>query len=512
MATILGSLNERAHLGIDVADRAVHDEKRLVDVGAYSPSGERRLGDHVELRPHSVAVDLELRRRAGLDDPELQATIQAAPQVVSGKPGLDAHLDPDAAGRERDLVTVVAGQRVDVGLRRRDAVLVGHCHSIARLLLIALRAMHRRQALDALDDGAGRQRTTGAHGDQRGALVGALELVQRGRDQPAAGATHRVPECDRAAVDVDLVHVRVVHPRPGQHHGGECLVDLGDVDIAHLHAGLLEHLRRRLHWAVEVVVRLGADERLADDAGPRLQPERLGFVFVHPQHGGGAVGDLRRRTRGVDPALDDRLELAQALQRGVAQTLVLGDDVSVAGRLLVLVEHWGLDAADLTVEAAFGPGLLGLALRVEPELVDLLAGDAAALGDPRGGGELIGQVDVPRGRAQDAAIRSGVGAQADAAHRLDATRDPDVNGPRGNQAGDEAVGLLAATALAVHGHGAHLLGQPGDEPPDAGDVVGLLAVLRHAAADDLFDVTRVDAGFLHERLLRGAQQLGGVQS
>ena len=67
-------------------------------------------------------------------------------------------------------------------------------------------------------------------------------------------------------------------------------------------------------------------------------------------------------------------------------------------------------------------------------------------------------------------------------------------------------------ALAVHGHGAHVLGQPGDEPPDAGDVVGLLAVLRDAAADDLLDLAGVDAGLLHERLLRGAQQLGGVQS
>ena len=55
-------------------------------------------------------------------------------------------------------------------------------------------------------------------------------------------------------------------------------------------------------------------------------------------------------------------------------------------------------------------------------------------------------------------------------------------------------------------------GSPATSQLDPGDVVGLLAVLRDAAADDLFDVARVDAGFLHERLLRGAQQLGGVQS
>ena len=190
----------------------------------------------------------------------------------------------------------------------------------------------------------------------------------------------------------------------------------------------------------------------------------------------------------------------------------MADDVPLAGRLLVLVEHRRLDAADLAVEAALGPGPLGLALRVETELVDLLASDAAALGDSLGGGELVGQVDVPRRGPQDAAVRTGVGAQTDAAHRLDAARDADVDGTGGDQPGDQSVGLLAAAALTVHRHGADMLGQPGDEPADPGDVVGLLAVLRHAAADDLLDVAGVDAGLLHERLLRGAQQLGGVQS
>ena len=110
------------------------------------------------------------------------------------------------------------------------------------------------------------------------------------------------------------------------------------------------------------------------------------------------------------------------------------------------------------------------------------------------------------------AIGAGVGAETDAAHRLDAARDADVDGARGDQAGDQIVGLLAAAALAVDRRRADVLRQAGDQPADAGDVVGLLAELRDAAADDLLDVTGVDAGLLDERLLHGAEQLGGVQA
>src|ERR1700741_1072562 len=85
--------------------------------------------------------------------------------------------------------------------------------------------------LNALDDGSGGQRAPGAHGDQRGALIGALQLVQCGGDQPAARAAPRGPKRDRAAVDVDPGHVRLVYPRPGQHDRCERLVDLGDVDV-----------------------------------------------------------------------------------------------------------------------------------------------------------------------------------------------------------------------------------------------------------------------------------------
>ena len=110
------------------------------------------------------------------------------------------------------------------------------------------------------------------------------------------------------------------------------------------------------------------------------------------------------------------------------------------------------------------------------------------------------------------AVGARVGAEADAAHRLDAAGDADVDGARRDEAGDQVVGLLPAAALAVDRRGADLLGQPGDQPGDPGDVVGLLAGLGDAAADDLLDVAGVDAGLLHERLLRRAQQLGGVQA
>ena len=55
-------------------------------------------------------------------------------------------------------------------------------------------------------------------------------------------------------------------------------------------------------------------------------------------------------------------------------------------------------------------------------------------------------------------------------------------------------------------------GRPAVSQRHPGDVVGLLAELRDAAADELLDVAGVDAGLLHERLLHSAQQLGGMQA
>ena len=52
--------------------------------------------------------------------------------------------------------------------------------------------------------GAGPEAAAAAHRDEPERAVGALELVQRGRDEPGAGRADRVAERDRAAVRVDL--------------------------------------------------------------------------------------------------------------------------------------------------------------------------------------------------------------------------------------------------------------------------------------------------------------------
>src|SRR5581483_2155046 len=146
-----------------------------------------------------------------------------------------------------------------------------------------------------------------------------------------------------------------------------------------------------------------------------------------------------------------------------------------------------------------------------PELVDVSSTDAAPLGDPLGGLELVGQIDVPR-LGSPVALRARISAEPDPAHRFDAAGNADVDGTRGDEPRDQMIGLLPAAALAVDGGGADVLGQANGQPGRAGDVVGLLGILRHAAADDLLDVTGIDAGLLHKRLLHRTEQFGGMQA
>ncbi len=61
--------------------------------------------------------------------------------------------------------------------------------------------------------------------------------------------------------------------RPRQRYRREGLVDLEQVQVADLHAGLLQHPGGGLRRAVEVEPRFGADECLGDDPCARPQSE-----------------------------------------------------------------------------------------------------------------------------------------------------------------------------------------------------------------------------------------------
>src|SRR5919199_3793102 len=97
-------------------------------------------------------------------------------------------------------------------------------------------AANERAGLDELDERPRAESSAAAHGHEADLLVGALELVQQRRDQPRAGGAERVPERHRATVHVDAVHVGLELAPPRGHDRGERLVDLDEVDVAHLHA------------------------------------------------------------------------------------------------------------------------------------------------------------------------------------------------------------------------------------------------------------------------------------
>src|SRR3546814_4972683 len=129
-----------------------------------------------------------------------------------------------------------------------------------------------------------------------------------------------------------------------------------EVDVADAHASVLEQFLGRLDRSVEVVVGVCADETGGDDPGARGEAEREGQVLVHQEQRRGAVGDLRRRTRGVDAALEDRSKLGQALERGLAQALVRLHDLRLAGGVPLGVEDRCIDPGDIPVEMYFVNG------------------------------------------------------------------------------------------------------------------------------------------------------------
>ena len=141
-----------------------------------------------------------------------------------------------------------------------------------------------------------------------------------------------------------------MHAEPGQHHRGERLGDLEQVDVADDHAAAAEHPLGGGDRPVQVVVRLRPDQALGDDPGARPQPQCPGPASLKHQDRGRAVGDLRGRARGVQAVRQHRPEPGQGGQAGLPQALVAVDGAGFAGRLVIGVEDRRLDGHDLAVE------------------------------------------------------------------------------------------------------------------------------------------------------------------
>src|SRR5579875_3710699 len=85
---------------------------------------------------------------------------------------------------------------------------------------------------------------TAARADRRAAEPAAApaQLQHQGGDDPRAGGADRVAEGDGAAVDVDDLFIDAQRPDRVDGDGGKGLVDLPEVDVGDLQAGLLQRL------------------------------------------------------------------------------------------------------------------------------------------------------------------------------------------------------------------------------------------------------------------------------
>src|SRR4051794_35576892 len=72
-----------------------------------------------------------------------------------------------------------------------------------------------------------------AHRYQPAPQIATLQLVEDGADQDRTGGADGMAECDRAAIDVDLVAVEFEVADEFFRDHGEGLVDLEQVDVIH---------------------------------------------------------------------------------------------------------------------------------------------------------------------------------------------------------------------------------------------------------------------------------------
>src|SRR5439155_23456541 len=109
-----------------------------------------------------------------------------------------------------------------------------------------------------------------AHRDEAVALLAAEHLVGQRAGQPRAGHTERMPDRDRAAVDVEPLGIDAEPVAAVDHLDGERLVQLPEIDVLDLETVPPEELRHREDRADPHLVGLAARHGEAAEDRERL--------------------------------------------------------------------------------------------------------------------------------------------------------------------------------------------------------------------------------------------------
>src|SRR5512133_1117706 len=200
-----------------------------------------------------------------------------------------------------------------------------------------------------------------AEGGEAEALVLVLEEVQEGDEDAGAAGAHGVADGDGAAAQVHLGGIKL--GQLGQHAqalGGEGFVQLEEVDVLQLHAGLGQQLLDGGHGAQAHGGGVHTSLGEAEDAGDGLVG--LGGGLGGPHQGPGAIVDAAGVAGGHGAVLlEGGLELREPLGGGVGLDVLVAVEEHVA-----LLARQG-DGEHLAVEGACGLGRGGLLLALEGE-------------------------------------------------------------------------------------------------------------------------------------------------
>mmetsp|Transcript_1560 Transcript_1560/g.6937 ORF Transcript_1560/g.6937 Transcript_1560/m.6937 type:complete len:260 (+) Transcript_1560:2560-3339(+) len=228
-----------------------------------------------------------------------------------------------------------------------------------------------------LEHPRGAHATPDAHAHHSVLRRSSLHLVQQRGDASRASRAQRVPQRDGSAVDVHLLGVEPELRGAVRGLRRERLVELEEVNVVDRSQTRLRDRRGDGHRGADT-----HDFGVDSDRGEGYEPSHDGQTFgvgvrtPREDHAPGAVGDLRRVSRGGGSALlENGRQLGEGIQGGALadSVILLDEDASHLFRLGIAPLR--ADRDDLRVEpAAF---LRGGGARVRPrrERVLLLAGD-----------------------------------------------------------------------------------------------------------------------------------------